>query len=173
MIRRLFIDPGSISTGYALFEDGRLKLSGTIAAPARKAAFGRLAELSFKYRDLLNQLIADSIVPDEVHIERLPIYPRNEQSPLHSVGAIGAVFADYATVAADVEASWKKAVGWDHRVIKTLEDRDKLPSGFFKTICALTTSHDEMAAIGQGLYWVNRSTASVVKRKTAKKRRAA
>src|SRR5688572_25877167 len=111
-IRRLFIDPGSISTGWALFVGSTFMMSGTVAsAQADKGdadAFRRLALIVGRYGPLSQELL------DEVHFEQL--VTRTHHYTHWSVGAIGAFFAacnkDVEVLADVAISSWQRFCGW-------------------------------------------------------------
>lgn len=140
-IRRLFIDPASKSSGWALFEDKTLLTHGTIAVDPKLPVFERLRDLG----NLYFQLPVGRV--DEVHIEQLV---RNTHIFTHySVAIIGAAlqqgYKDNArTVDADVPiSSWQAYTRWH-------KDKEIL-----KPYIRLVESEDQLAAIGMGLYWVN------------------
>lgn len=73
MTRRIFVDPGSNVTGWALFHDDEFIQSGTIRAKAKKkgmtgaaTALVRLKEIYKLYHTLFGDLL-----PDEVLMERM------------------------------------------------------------------------------------------------------
>lgn len=104
------------------------------------SAFTRLSALLTRYQELANL-----IYPKEVHIELLPrtchIYTH------YSVGVIGLVFAARgSTVAGDIPVkSWQKAVEWEGARTPLAPYKDAVHS------------EDELAAIGMGLFYVNRA----------------
>jgi len=129
----IYVDPASISTGWALFEDGQLVDSGTIAVDKKLPVFIRLYKIYKEYRKL-------RIKADEVHIEQLV---RNTHIFTHwsvSVIALG-LFHNNVQVDADIPiASWQKFVDWKE---------EKAPLAPYKR---RVQSEDELAAIGMGLY---------------------
>lgn len=146
----LYVDPASISTGWALFSDGKLIKSGTIAVDKKLPVFVRLYQIYKTYRKL-------RLKPDEVHIEQLV---RNTHIYTHwsvSVIALG-LFHSNVTVGADIPiASWQKFVDWK-------EERKPLAS--YKR---WVQSEDELAAIGMGLY--HSSRFSGIGKKTKRRKR--
>jgi Holliday junction resolvasome RuvABC endonuclease subunit len=135
---RLFIDPASISTGWALFSDDTLLQSGTVATNKKNDVFDRLHAIYREYKKLKFKNV------DEVHIEQLV---RNTHIYTHwSVSVIAmALYASGRTISADVSiSSWQKATSW-----KTTKDPIKAYKG-------RVSSEDELAAIGMGTYYTRR-----------------
>lgn len=135
---RLFIDPASISTGWALFSDDKLVRSGTVATDKKNNVFDRLNYIFKEYKKLKFTNV------DEVHIEQLV---RNTHIYTHwSVSVIAmALYATDRAIAADVSiSSWQKATSW-----KTTKDPLKAYKG-------RVSSEDELAAIGMGTYYTRR-----------------
>lgn len=135
---RLFIDPASISTGWALFSDDTLLQSGTVATNKKNDIFDRLHSIYKEYKKLKFKNV------DEVHIEQLV---RNTHIYTHwSVSVIAmALYASGRTISADVSiSSWQKATSW-----KTTKDPIKAYKG-------RVSSEDELAAIGMGTYYTRR-----------------
>lgn len=135
---RLFIDPASISTGWALFSDDKLVRSGTVATDKKDNVFDRLNYIFKEYKKLKFTNV------DEVHIEQLV---RNTHIYTHwSVSVIAmALYATDRAIAADVSiSSWQKATSW-----KTTKDPLKAYKG-------RVSSEDELAAIGMGTYYTRR-----------------
>lgn len=64
-MKRMFIDPGSNITGWALFEDSELIDSGTVSA-IKGSTFKRLLEIGKAYSRL-----AQELQPDQVLFERM------------------------------------------------------------------------------------------------------
>lgn len=134
---RIFIDPASISTGWALFKGPKLVAHGTVAVDRKLPIFKRLSAV---YR----QYAQSKINVEEVHIEQLV---RNTHIFTHwSVAVIGLAFTDRcASVEADIPIqSWQAHVRW-----KT----DQAPLSAFK---GSVHSEDELAAIGMGLYYTEK-----------------
>ena len=135
---RLFIDPASISTGWALFSDNKLIKSGTIATDKKCAVFDRLNYIYKKYK----KLKFDNL--EEIHIEQLV---RNTHIYTHwSVSVIAmALYNPDVVIAADISIlSWQKATSW-----KTTKEPIKAYKG-------RVSSEDELAAIGMGTYYTGR-----------------
>lgn len=135
---RLFIDPASISTGWALFSDDELVRSGTVATNKKDDVFDRLNYIFNEYKKLKFTNV------DEVHIEQLV---RNTHIYTHwSVSVIAmALYNPDRTIAADISISaWQKATSW-----KTTKDPIKAYKG-------RVSSEDELAAIGMGTYYTRR-----------------
>ena len=135
---RLFIDPASISTGWALFSDDELVRSGTVATNKKDDVFDRLNYIFNEYKKLKFTNV------DEVHIEQLV---RNTHIYTHwSVSVIAmALYNTDRVIAADISISaWQKATSW-----KTTKDPIKAYKG-------RVSSEDELAAIGMGTYYTRR-----------------
>lgn len=152
---RLFIDPASISTGWALFSDDELIKSGTIATNKKDNVFDRLNYIYKEYRKLKFENLT------EVHIEQLV---RNTHIYTHwSVSVIAmALYVTGRFIAADVSiSSWQKETSW-----KTTKDPLKAYKG-------RVSSEDELAAIGMGVYYTRRfcGLGKKAKRKHAKKKK--
>lgn len=131
--RILYVDPASISTGWALFEDGKLKSSGTIIADKRLPIFVRLFQIYKQYRKKKFDV-------EEVHIEQLV---RNTHIYTHwSVSAIAlGVLRGNNSVDADIPIqSWQKFTDW--------KGQQTPLEGYKRRV----SSEDELAAIGMGLY---------------------
>jgi hypothetical protein len=141
-LRRLFVDPASISTGWAYYVGKELKSHGTIATDKKWAVFTRLHDIWRQYRSLV---VSGSI--DEVHIEQLP---RRCHFFTHwSVGAIGhALFPSVAShkILGDIPVkAWQKASNWESR-----------KANWKNVACK---SEDELAAICMGEYFVEKHGA--------------
>lgn len=133
---RMFVDPASISTGWAVFQGARFVESGSVVVPKRMPAMNRLVLIYAHYEKLRNRFD-----PSEVHIEQFGGRPSHI---LHwSVGVIGvALKTSTNVVTQDVPVkAWQKHVDWEG-------DRAQL-----KTF--ITETEDEQAAVGMGLYWVS------------------
>lgn len=148
----LYVDPASISTGWALFIDGTLQQSGTIVADKKDNVFKRLYQIYVGYRKL-------GIKPDEVHIEQLV---RNTHIYTHwsvSVIALGLFHRD-VQVDADIPiSSWQKFTEWKE---------ERTPLQAYKR---RVSSEDELAAIGMGLWHTARtSQGGIAKKKKRKKK---
>jgi len=134
---RLFIDPASISTGWALFNERKFVASGTIDIDNELPVFKRLSALYRQYKQTA------TIKLDEVHIEQLP---RNCHVYTHwSVGVIGSSLADICSdIRADIPIqSWQKFCEWKSKRTPLVSYQGRVKS------------EDELAAIGMGLYWVD------------------
>lgn len=133
---RLFIDPASISSGWALFKGKELVDHGTISVDRKFSVYIRLMHISSLYRTNFS-----SFNLDEVHIEQLP--RRCHHFTHWSAGVIGCTLQAFAsTVDADIPVrSWQKHANWDD-----IEDSWKKRG---------LKSEDELAAICMGEYWVN------------------
>ena len=131
----LFIDPASISTGWAYYVGKQLKASGTISTDKKLDVVARLTNIWAEYR---STIVSGSI--DEVHIEQLP--RRCHHYTHWSVGVIAhALYPICRTIRADVAVkSWQKHSGWVTGKSGWKE------AGF--------TSEDESAAVHIGKYWM-------------------
>lgn len=142
----VYVDPASISSGWALFVDGKLQQSGTVLADKKANVFKRLYQIYCGYKKL-------GIKADEVHIEQLV---RNTHIFTHwsvSVIALG-LFHSNVQVDADIPiSSWQKFVDWK-------EERAAL-----KTYQKRVSSEDELAAIGMGLWHTARTSQGGVGKK--------
>jgi Holliday junction resolvasome RuvABC endonuclease subunit len=140
--KRLFVDPGSRSSGWAYFEGDEFIRSGTFEATKDVAAFHRIAELYLDYFELGSELC-----PDEVHIEN---FRKNLAIQLHhSVGAIAAALGNFAPV---IEqdcwmGSWQRFHGYSKK--------EELPKHLKSYIIE---SVDELEAIAIGLWYLERRT---------------
>ena len=142
--RRLFIDPASRDTGWAVFEGKKYIDSGTVQSH-EKDVFIRLRNIFYGYED-----IPQGLNVFEVHIENIPpernIARAYRMRPLlYSVGAIGAILVEQGcTVHVDLHIkSWQKHVDWkgDQKLLKKYKKFAK--------------SEDELAAIGMGLWYTS------------------
>lgn len=151
MANILYVDPASISSGWALFVDGQLQQSGTVLADKKANVFKRLYQIYSGYKKL-------GIKADEVHIEQLV---RNTHIYTHwsvSVIALG-LFHSNVQVGADIPiASWQKFTEWK-------EERTPL-----QTYKRRVSSEDELAAIGMGLWHTARFSGGGIAKKKRKKR---
>lgn len=151
MARIVYIDPASISTGWALFENGKLIQSGTIAVDKKLSVFLRLFQIYKAYKKL-------RLAPNEIHIEQLV---RNTHIYTHwSVSVIAlALFRRNVKVDADIPiASWQKFTEWKE---------NKTP---LKSYIRRTKSEDELAAIGMGLWHTARTSQGGVAKKARRRR---
>jgi hypothetical protein len=136
IVTRMFIDPASISSGWAIFVNKELFRSGSVVVK-HKDPIVRLVKIFEQYKSLANNWPAE-----EVHIEQFGGRPHHL---LHwSVGVIGtALKTDTNVVKQDVPVkAWQKFVDWEG-------SRELL-------VDSPVNTEDELAAIGMGLYWVNR-----------------
>lgn len=141
----LYIDPASISSGWALFNGDRLISSGTVAVDKRDNIFVRLCKIYKAYKKLEKV--------EEVHIEQLV---RNTHIYTHwSVSVIAiALHHSGCSIFADVPiSSWQKYTDWQG---------EKTPLDSYKR---RVTSEDELAAIGMGLWHTARTSGGGVGKK--------
>lgn len=149
--RILYVDPASISTGWALFEDGKLIDSGTVAVDKKLPIFLRLYHIYKAYKRL-------RLSPNEIHIEQLV---RNTHIYTHwSVSVIAlSMFRRNVQVDADVPiSSWQKFTDWQG---------EKAP---LKSYRRWVKSEDELAAIGMGLWHTARTSEGGVGKKTRRRK---
>lgn len=139
MKRMIFIDPGSISSGWAIFknegEGWVYEISGTVKA--KGDAFSRMGQMWAAYHK-----IATDYQPFEAHIERLNY--KTHFYCIWSAGVIGGALASIGTCAVHQDVSpgtWKKHVGYENPA-----------SDFHKNYAHKTSSLDEQVAIAIGLY---------------------
>ena len=150
--RILYVDPASISTGWALFENGKLVSSGTVAVDKKMPVFLRLYHIYKSYKKL-------RLSPNEIHIEQLV---RNTHIYTHwSVSVIAlSMFRRNVQVDADVPiASWQKFADWKG---------EKEPLKVYKR---RVTSEDELAAIGMGLWHTARTSQGGVGKKVKRRKK--
>jgi hypothetical protein len=133
--RRLFVDPGSKSAGWALYEGPNFIASGTCAAEG----VNPFTRLNVVLR-LLSQQLNDKWPVDEAHIERLNY--KTHYICLWSVGVLGSYLAGRgAEVQQDIDISpWQKHNNWKE------EKGDWKTHGF--------ASEDEFAAVCMGRWWL-------------------
>lgn len=136
---RLFVDPASISSGWAFFKGPQLVSHGTIATEKKWSIFTRLHDIWQQYR----QLTLKGTV-DEVHLELLP---RTCHIFTHySVAIIGHALhpnVPYDSIKGDIPVkSWQKHAGWD-----SIKDTWKAKG---------CKSEDELAAIMMGHYYIEK-----------------
>ena len=137
-VRRLFVDPASKSTGWALFVGKKLEASGTVAVQGVVPV--RLWKIFDAYRGIMLEQN-----PDEVHVEN---FRRNLAIQLHwSVGVIMAAAGFYAVPAQQDcwMSSWQRYCGF----------KKGGPFGKLSKYEKKTESEDELSAIGIGLWYVN------------------
>ncbi len=150
--RVLYVDPASISSGWALFENGKLIDSGTVAVDKKMPVFLRLYHIYKAYRKL-------RLSPNELHIEQLV---RNTHIYTHwSVSVIAlSLFRRNVQVDADIPiASWQKFADWKG---------EKTPLKDYKR---WVRSEDELAAIGMGLWHTSRTSESGITKKVKRRRK--
>jgi hypothetical protein len=150
--RILYVDPASISSGWALFEDGKFVTSGTVAVDKKMNVFLRLHHIYKAYKKL-------RLSPHEIHIEQLV---RNTHIYTHwsvSVIALG-MFRRNVQVDADVPiSSWQKFTDWKG---------DQAPLKNYKR---WVRSEDELAAIGMGLWHSARIAENGVAKKVKRRKK--
>lgn len=133
---RLFIDPASISTGWALFKGKKFLKSGTVVVKGEISK--RLVGLHWRYRHLFQGRTLVDL--KECHIEQFGGRPHR-----YLVFAVGVLLSavDYAEEAKqDVPvSSWQKHVDWKKERLMLKPYFDKVES------------EDELAAIGMGLWY--------------------
>lgn len=105
--KALFIDPASISAGWAFFVDGRFVATGTVCARKSDNQFRRLVAI---YQGF--EKVYERYKPEDVHIEQLNYGV--QYACLWSVGVIGFLFASRnVMVAQDIPVtSWQSACNW-------------------------------------------------------------
>jgi hypothetical protein len=136
----MFVDPASISSGWAIFINQDYFVSGSVVVKG-KDAIERLVRIYSAYKELAGKWDVS-----EVHLEQFGGRPSHI---LHwSVGVIGvALKTDKNTVAQDVPvSSWQLAAGW------------KGTRAPLKVYMNSVQTEDELAAIGMGIWYtgVNR-----------------
>jgi hypothetical protein len=150
--RILYVDPASISSGWALFEDGKLIDSGTVAVDKKMNVFLRLHHIYKAYKKL-------RLSPNEIHIEQLV---RNTHIYTHwSVSVIAlSMFRRNVQVDADIPiSSWQKFTDWKG---------NKAPLKDYKR---WVRSEDELAAIGMGLWHTARTSESGLVKKAKRRKK--
>lgn len=148
----LYIDPASISSGWALFDGDRLIDSGTIAVDKKDNVFVRLCKIYKNYKKL-------SLDYEEIHIEQLV---RNTHIYTHwSVSVIAtALYHSGCNIFADIPiASWQKHTDW--------QGEKKILDGYKRRV----KSEDELAAIGMGLWHTTRTTGGGIGKKKRRVRK--
>lgn len=149
---RIFIDPASRSSGWAIFHGKSLVQHGTVEAHDKKDSIEfRLRDVMMKYMDVVN-CHADMYETkfESCHIEQLV-----RMTHIYTHWSVGVIMAAVLStdhvhkVAADIPiSSWEKYTQWN---------TDKAP--IYKALQSSTkkiASEDELAAIGIGLYWTNK-----------------
>jgi hypothetical protein len=139
-MKRVFIDPGSKSCGWALFEDGEFLEAGTLTSK-QKNPFTRLGEI---YDQAVQ--IAQEKNPEEARIEILN-YKTNYVC-IWAVAVIGVAFAkNGVTVSQEIPIkSWQSFANW-----AMIEDgwREVTEPQTFD-------SEDAYAAYWMGLWWLTK-----------------
>ena len=141
-VRRMFIDPASKATGWALFEDTKLIDHGSISVDEGEEEWTRLTKLQAKYHNLLKGLGK----VDEIHIEKF--WRSRMAEVLHwSVAAIGMGCWPYAgSIKQDVLVrSWQTKLNYNKK--SPVPDR-------FKKYVRVAGTTDELEAILMGVYWM-------------------
>lgn len=150
---RLFIDPGTTSTGWAVFDRWALVDSGTVAVTAavrKLEAFDRIAYIRRCYVRLL-QTKFRNVTFGECHIERM-----NRQvhiSVCWSVGMFGELMTNHSTKV-DQEISptaWQKYVGWS---VDDKTDEVTVTHPIAIQQQKLASSKDQLTAVCMGLYFI-------------------
>lgn len=133
-VSRLFIDPASISSGWALYRGSTLVDHGTVLADKRLGVFARLQSIATHYKELSKRLSYE-----EFHIEKMP--RRVHYYTIWSCGVIGTSLKHSLCDGKDdiPVRSWQKFVDWD-----TI--RDDWEGQY--------VSQDEWAAICMGRYYL-------------------
>jgi len=123
----LFIDPASISSGWALYEGSTCVKSGTFVVDKNLPIAVRLRKVYEFYKKLIAKLI-----PEEVHVEQLV-----RATHIYTHWSVGVILASSSIPAfADINiTSWQRYTNWK------------------KLAKALQT--DEAAAIEMGKYYVS------------------
>jgi hypothetical protein len=166
MIRRLFVDPGSNSAGWALFEGAELLCSGSVLANPKKSAFARSAEIGRKFQAQALEFQDLGLAWSESLLERVPNACAVQVH--HAVGVIGAALSPYSNVKVEptlIPSAWQKFCGWDRKVMndKKVAVADVKVGNGLKLGSPLlphlekAASKDELAAIGLGLFYLNRN----------------
>jgi hypothetical protein len=134
---RLFIDPASRSSGWALFSGQTYLKSGTILIDSKPRIAERLNRLFKRYQEL-------ELNVDEVHVEDVPRSRTCHIYVHYSIGVILAALAAKASVfKVDIPVkAWQKHVDWEgnQEALEAFKGRSK--------------SEDELAAIGMGLWYL-------------------
>lgn len=142
----MFIDPGSKSSGWALFVEGKLIQHGTIACREPKAVVHeRLFDIYMKYRNL-----GFTEIPEAIHFERLN--KRCHHYVMWSIGAIMVALLDQGLSEAECfddisPGSWQKTVGWKSQAGKLTLGPE------LEKFRRRSKTEDQLAAIGMGMHW--------------------
>lgn len=139
---KLFIDPGSKSTGWCLLsQNNKFVKSGSVIVPAGYEIDRRLSHINGEYWSLIDGLLTEGIYIQECHIERMNY--RVHYAVQWSIGAIIAGIACWG-IKCDADISphaWQKAVDWHGKRKPLLPYSNKVDS------------EDELASIGMAIYW--------------------
>jgi hypothetical protein len=163
--RALFIDPASVSTGWALVQEGVPLISGTAVANPKAYWGQRLADLASQYRDVAARLTNTGCGFSTAYFERIPNLCADEV--WFSIGAIAAGLAPYCRpefATSLVPTQWQKRVGWVAKEMKgaTLRavqetGRGLKPDSPLHAYKDDVKSIDELAALGLGLAYFQRA----------------
>jgi Holliday junction resolvasome RuvABC endonuclease subunit len=150
-VARLFIDPGSKSLGWAMFEGDFLISHGTVAV--KGLWHQRLQDLQYE----LSYGRVSSCRVEEVHIENVPRVRTCSIYVHYAIGVVASA-ANAETVLVDIPVkSWQKHVGWK----KNKKTKKISVSKEHKHLWNSVDSEDELAAICMGL-WFNSQERGVV-----------
>ena len=140
-IRRIFIDPASISSGWACFDGTDLINHGGIKVDGD--TFARLRTIYQEY-----ERIAEEYQPDEVHIEKFKIFRTWSYAKLiGSVFIIGAAFAGTAQVDNDIHVKqWMSFAGYQ---------KGFAGIGRLEQYNDQVETEDQLAAIGMGIWFTS------------------
>ena len=148
---RLFIDPGSNSTGWAVVdEESKCILeTGTIRAHKNHEVWERLDEIGAGYYVLANELGSRyDAWGSKVHIERM-----NRNVNVAVVWSVAAIAVNLMPWGFFIDeqispTAWQKTVKWNKAHTKKNWVKNKLAKRYN------TDSEDEAAAIGLALHWI-------------------
>lgn len=158
---RLFIDPASKQTGWALFKNNKVIKSGTVAVKGDLSC--RLNQLYWQYAHKFS--IRTKVELKECHIEQFGGTINNTV-----VQAVGAIRAGVWNICPNVEQdipvrTWQKYVGWPNTRGIGSSLRKDMETNWMDYLDKSTThevlyeygkkvkSLDELAAIGMGLWY--------------------
>lgn len=141
----LFVDPASVSSGWALFSGQELVKSGTILVDKKKSVGDRLDDVYQAYRNL-------DFDVDEVHVEDVPRSRTCHIYVHYSIGVILAALSSKATVQkVDIPVnSWQKYVEWDR---ENKNDAAASSEERLQAFKGRARSRDELAAVSMGLWY--------------------
>ena len=141
-VRRLFVDPASRATGWALFEDKQCIEHGAIVAGGNDA-FLRMHDLYLDYFEL-----GDRLQPDECYLEQFRVYSTKRGGlVIGSVYVIGAALRCYSEVGWVWTQHWQEFAGYK---------KGQPPKGRLKKFEDEAASEDVLAAIGMGLWYTEK-----------------